>query len=115
MSTTIVTSPADRLMMAALAAIPGSLNKLDASRRRRAEAHVRANNGPGHTDRTPVEWQRIDGGPRHFGSFSDFLAVVDCNRFEVEVELALAATPHRRIIVSGFTLELDLRRTAGGA
>lgn len=114
MSSSLPNAPAMPHLSVALVSITESFRRMDASRRSRAEAFVRQNCGPGISDRHAMTWQHSDGGARHFGSFSDFLAMVDCNRFEVEVDLACGIGPHRRVRVEGWVLELDLRAPVGG-
>ena len=100
-------------LMAVLSSVADGFKHLDTARRRHAEAHVRANNGPGHTDHVRLTWQPVSGGTRCFGTLAAFVTASGCNRFELEVDLAVAARPFRPVTCEGFSVEMDLRQHSG--
>lgn len=89
----------------ALNSVSRGLDTLQADRRRRARSFVMRTSGPGYSDHIPMVWWPVSGGEKRVGSFSKFLSEVDCNRLEVEVDLAVAPGPYRKIEVNGFVLE----------
>lgn len=100
------------LMAGALASLDAGFRRIAAARRDAAAAHVRLTCGPGKSDHNRMRWESVETGAVHFGTFSEFLAMVECDRFSVEVQLASAYGPHRRVRINGWVLEHDLRPLA---